>query len=654
MLTPEQWSDVGNQAKKIYSEFELEIIEEIASRITATGLINSVAYSDILIAQEMGMLHQDIISLVSKHSSISENKILELFENAGIKSLNFDDSIYKLAGLKPIPIQQSESMLQLLKAGAVKTNGNLSNLVMTTADTSQTAFFNSINKAYLEVSTGLKSYSTAILDAIEEVSKNGAIVEYPSGYRTSIENACRMNVITGVNQTCGKLQELRAEEMDWDLMEITAHPGARPEHTIWQGQIVSRSGRAGYLSYDDIGYGTAGGFKGINCRHDWYPFYEGSTRTFNNAELQELKQQTVNYNGKDISLYDATQIQRKMERQIRNDRKQIAGLQGALKSNNSNLNLKELEEKLKIAKISLKHDSEELNNFIRQINRKMTKDTKGVIIKEQIKIGSLEKTLGKEHTQKIVEAIKNVPEDIKKVWNNFIDKININDINYKGPAHYSWNDNGIYINLNKISKDRIDEFVGKTEKEIYKKAYGTLYHETGHHISAIYSNNKGQNKDVSEWFESKKYFKEQFAKDGSKIKIGMTLDEMVKKEGWEYIDNTLKELRVVAKQNGLKANSINAIQVYQKITKDLREMSVLEQMDISDMFDGVTNGKIYGYGQHSVTTKNYWKINSVGSEAFAEMIDATINNSASLKRIKEYFPKSYEIFEEIIKEMGNL
>ena len=85
----------------------------------------------------------------------------------------------------------------------------------------------------------------------------------------SIESAVRMNIITGVTQTCGKLQELRADEVGWDLMELTAHSGARPSHMSWQGKIVSRSGQKGYLSLDDIGYGTVTGFKGVNCRHDW-------------------------------------------------------------------------------------------------------------------------------------------------------------------------------------------------------------------------------------------------------------------------------------------------------------------------------------------------------------------------------------------------
>lgn len=229
MLTPEQWNEVGRQAKQIYSNLELEIIQEIAERIANVGYANTVVVNDVLIAQEMGMLYQDVINLVASYNDTSVSQIQEIFETAGVKSLNFDDKVYKEAGLKPIPIRQSKSMLQMLKATAIKTNTNLKNLVMTTANTSQTSFYNTLNKAYLEVSSGVKSYSSAILDAIEELSKDSVTVEYPSGYKTSIENACRMNIVTSVNQTCGKLQEMRADEMNWDLMELTAHPRSKAE-----------------------------------------------------------------------------------------------------------------------------------------------------------------------------------------------------------------------------------------------------------------------------------------------------------------------------------------------------------------------------------------------------------------------------------------
>ena len=67
-----------------------------------------------------------------------------------------------------------------MEATVVKTNNNLNNLVMTTANTSQTQFYNGMNEAYMEVSTGVKSYSQAIIDTIKEISSQGALIEYPS------------------------------------------------------------------------------------------------------------------------------------------------------------------------------------------------------------------------------------------------------------------------------------------------------------------------------------------------------------------------------------------------------------------------------------------------------------------------------------------
>lgn len=375
MLTPEQWDLIGKQASKIYSELELEIIQEIAERIASVGYANTVVLNDVLIAQEMGLMYQDILNLVAKYNNISVSQIKEIFETVGVKSLEYDDNIYKLAGLNPRPLKQSTSMWQLLEATATKTHNNLNNLVMTTASSSQTQFYNAMNKAYMEVSTGVKSYSQSITDTIKELSNQGSYITYPSGRKMSLESAVRMNIITSVNQTCGKLQEMRADELGWDLMELTAHSGARLEHAEWQGKIVSRSGQKGYLSLGDIGYGEATGFKGVNCRHDWMPYYKGSTRTYSNKELNDLKNETVTYNGQKISKYEATQIQRKIERQIRQDKKEIAGLQGILTSGNKEL-LEDAKIQLASTQTRQKLNNSTLNEFLKQISWKYNRRKK--------------------------------------------------------------------------------------------------------------------------------------------------------------------------------------------------------------------------------------------------------------------------------------
>lgn len=182
----------------------------------------------------------------------------------------------------------------------------------------------------------------------------------------SVESAVRMNIVTSVNQTCGKLQEIRADEVGWDLMEIDAHSGARPEHAKWQGKIVSRSGQKGYLSLRDIGYGEVTGFKGINCSHDWKPSFKNSTRTYNNKELQKIANEKIKYNGQEMSKYEAQQLQRKMERQIRQDKKDIIGLNAILTSSTDETLIKEARAKLTDIKVKQQMHNTAFNNFLDQ------------------------------------------------------------------------------------------------------------------------------------------------------------------------------------------------------------------------------------------------------------------------------------------------
>ena len=64
--------------------------------------------------------------------------------------------------------------------------------------------------------------------------------------------------------------------------------------------------------YDATGYGEVDGLKGINCTHNFYPYWEGSSiiPEFHPSEPKEI-------DGKEYTMYEATQEQRKMERQIR-------------------------------------------------------------------------------------------------------------------------------------------------------------------------------------------------------------------------------------------------------------------------------------------------------------------------------------------------
>ena len=213
MLTPDYLKNVADDAINIYSKLEDSIIKDVVRRLKNTDFeMTESARFQIRIAQEAGLLYDDIIEKVAKYSGVSEKIVKKTFENSAIEALKYDDKIYKKQGLNPIPIKQQTTMLNLLKNTLNKTNGSLYNLTLTTASTSQQRFIEACNDAYMQISSGAFDYNTAIKKAVKKFG-DGIQVQYDSGYRLNIKSAVKRAVMTGVNQTCLKMQEVIAEEM---------------------------------------------------------------------------------------------------------------------------------------------------------------------------------------------------------------------------------------------------------------------------------------------------------------------------------------------------------------------------------------------------------------------------------------------------------
>ena len=151
------------------------------------------------------------------------------------------------------------------------------------------------------------------------------------------------------------------------LMEITAHAGARPEHASWQGKLVSLSGKKGYLSLQDIGYGDVRGFMGANCRHNWHNFFVGiSTPAYTPEQLDGFKNKTVTYNGKDVPLWKANDYQRAIERDIKAKKRQLVALDEAMKNTDDALLKSGVQTDFDNLAVKLKSQEARLKDFCQQ------------------------------------------------------------------------------------------------------------------------------------------------------------------------------------------------------------------------------------------------------------------------------------------------
>lgn len=369
MLTPEYiQSQLAKDLELLMSEYADRVTEDIARRIAKMGNITDTAEWQMQMLEQAGLLKKDILLHSSQYDEVIKQTIKTTYENAGIENVR-QERLY--IGDVSIPeITASPASLRILNAQVKKTTGEILNLTKTTATTSQRLFIKEASIAEMHVSNGTMDYQTAIRKAIKGVADEGIKVIYPSGHEDTIEVATRRAVVTGVNQTMCEVNLQYADEMDCDLMELTAHMGARPSHAEWQGQLVSRNGRKGYLSLSDIGYGTGDGFAGWNCRHNWHMFFEGiSSRVYDKDRLKQLDARNIDFEGKKYTSYEISQMQRSIERNIRKTRRELMGYDAGIKGAENRKVKEDLKKVFGEKSQKLKAQEKQLMDFVSTVGR---------------------------------------------------------------------------------------------------------------------------------------------------------------------------------------------------------------------------------------------------------------------------------------------
>lgn len=335
MLQLADFDDISMKISILYSRFAADVIEDIARRLTGLDMSVPTAMWQAQRLMASGQLYEAIIGRIISNTVHNRSFIEQLFLEYGIKSIEYDNRILQDAGVLPLHLNISPAMLKLLRVAANRTAGILRNFTLSSANVSQYEFINAADLAFMHVSHGTMSYGQAIKAAIKKVAQDGIhMIHYPSGHKDQLDVAARRAVLSGVGKAAGDVQILNLQEQGVDLIQVSAHIGARnkgdlPEnHEMWQGRVYTLGGDPRYPDFFEwTGYGTGPGLSGWNCRHSFYPFYPGiSENPYTREELLIYKHRKVTYNGEEMSFYDATQVQRSIEREIRAKKREAEAL----------------------------------------------------------------------------------------------------------------------------------------------------------------------------------------------------------------------------------------------------------------------------------------------------------------------------------------
>ncbi|MDM8204277.1 hypothetical protein QUW03_07830 [Faecalicoccus acidiformans] len=308
MLDPSYLLTVGDELANRFFEVETEILIDIAKRIKASNLtMSSTAQYQIMKLQQLGLQTEYINQMLAQLLGVSDQVVAEIMNDSAYESIREDMKIYQEADMLD---GRTVDLTEQVKVGTKALQGELSNLCQTTVQTANKRYMDLLDKAYLNVSSGLLSSQQAVDQAVNELAKDGLqMVDYKSGAHRQLDSAVRVAVRTATTKNACACQEQVMDDLDVNLVEVSSHMGARPSHAKWQGKIYWRKKKYGnYKNFEDATrYGHGDGLGGWNCRHQFYPYIPGvSEKTYEPYRLTENKEQ-----------YELEQKQRYNERMIR-------------------------------------------------------------------------------------------------------------------------------------------------------------------------------------------------------------------------------------------------------------------------------------------------------------------------------------------------
>ena len=311
MLSPRYLDGLSDELIEIYSQLETDILQDMARRIARLGKVTDATKWQAQMLAETGGLKKNIGRILAKYDKAIVKQITDTVTDALEANARNDNRIFKAATGRTVSAPNAQQMLSTIQ----KCHSDLSRLTLTTAATTETQFVQQANRVYMQTQSGAFDYDTAMKNAADELSKRGiTTVHYENGrpVTRSIESAVRMNILTSINQTAANQTLNDAEELGVEKFEVTAHMGARPEHEAWQGKIYTKQ-----QLYTVCELGSVTGLCGINCKHSFYPYFEGMEEHYTQDDLDEMASEKVNFNGQKMTRYEGEQKLRGIERNIR-------------------------------------------------------------------------------------------------------------------------------------------------------------------------------------------------------------------------------------------------------------------------------------------------------------------------------------------------
>nr|DAJ51053.1 MAG TPA: minor capsid protein [Caudoviricetes sp.] len=284
-LNDEQLMLDASNVADIYHQLTLDLFDQVIDRIKERGsasLDDNPYIWQLEKMNEMGLLNEDNLKLISDRSGIAEEQLRHVIQNEGYKI--YKDIKQQLLEATGGGGFAGNSIIQTNLAAYVnQAMGDIDNLINTTLPMSVRKVYQSIvQESVAKVVTGLTTSDKAISDTVMKWAKKGFYGFTDSqGKHWKADTYARQVIKSTAWRVYREVRMAPAEELGIDTFyyhkKATAREMCAPiQHQIVTTGVARTEKGERILALSDYGYGYAWGCQGINCTHEMTPYIPGA------------------------------------------------------------------------------------------------------------------------------------------------------------------------------------------------------------------------------------------------------------------------------------------------------------------------------------------------------------------------------------------
>lgn len=333
------------------------VLNTIASRVGEIGKISPEDLRRLKLLVIFGADIREMNSTLADMSKLQVRDIKGLIKDVAIETHTDAKPLYDYRHKSFIPYDKNIKLQRIVTSignQTAQTYTNLSNskatgfLIRDLKHPSQLKF-QSINDTYQtimdEAIQSVKSgvdYRVAMRRALKQLADSGIRRLYwDSGYTQRLDTAVRRNLLDAVRQIDQGVEDLIGKETGATGKELSAHINSAPDHEPFQGHQFTNKQYARLQSNEDFEDIQGRHFSGVeriigqwNCRHVARSIIVGVTKPkYTTEQLDKMIEDNAKGyttpDGKHMTMYECTQMQRQLETKIRYAKDEQMALQAA-------------------------------------------------------------------------------------------------------------------------------------------------------------------------------------------------------------------------------------------------------------------------------------------------------------------------------------